>query len=142
MKQLIIFIAIALIAGHLLTEASIFIQWRWPQTREIYVHPFIRGSYRWYDDRGVNILWWVYYCANDFLWVIVVFCLTKIAFYFSTRLFYIGCVFFVYHLIDGFMLWYDYKQSSGKYWLLEICCGLSIFCMFLPEKKGKVKSII
>ena len=78
----------------------------------------------------------------EFLWCLTFFVLAKIAYRYNFRLFLIGCIFFLYHVVDWFMMWYDYKTSQLFYWFLNGAIVLSIIALFIPEKKqGVVKSI-
>lgn len=143
MKWPIRIIAATLIFAFLQSNAAAWIEVAYPDLAGVYVMPFIRDSYVWPGDpRGVNILWWIKYNSNDIQLLIVTVCLTKIAYYTSKRLFSIGLIFCVYCLLDYFMLWYDYKQTSRMYHFMTIASIITVLLLFLPEKKtGEIKSL-
>lgn len=143
MKWPIRIIAFCLIFAFWQDSIAARIEVWWPELTTTYVDPFISKSYQWYDDKGVNILWWVKYCCNDLQLIIIMVCFTKIAYYVSRRLFSIGLVFSLYCMSDHFMLWYDYKQSSGMYWFLDIAAVVNIILLFTVKdiKQGAIKSL-
>lgn len=138
MKWIITIIAILLIFGHFQTSIAARAAKIWPELKTTNIKPFIRKSYEFPIKEGINVLWWIKYCCEDFLWIITMFCFAKVSYIVSFRLFLVCCVFFIYHLVDGFMLWYDYKTSSGLYWLLDIACFLSVLLLFFPDKKTAI----
>lgn len=142
MRRLTIWLAVLLILGHLLTEASIVLELTFPYLKTVYIHPFISKSYQFPYPEGVNILWWVYYCTQDFLWMTTFFVGCIISVQYSFRIFRVCCVFFAYHVADHFLLWYNYKSGYFAYWLMIASIAFSIVMMFLPDKKqGLVKSM-
>jgi hypothetical protein len=139
-KWAITIIAILLIVGHFQTSISARIVKIWPELSTKYIKPVINPpkgkSFDWYrQSGGINILWWLKYNCEEFLWVIVFYCFAMIARLVSFRVFMICCVFFIYHLIDWFCLWYDYKTSSLSHWGLDIFCLVSVICLFFREQK-------
>jgi hypothetical protein len=132
---------ILLIIGHAQTEiAELLLRVR-PSLAKVYIQPFI--NYTWpHDERGVSLIWWVKYCSDDLLWVITYFVLARVAALYSFRLFCITALWFIYHLFDSFMLWYDYRTSHWLYWVLVAGIATTIAFMFLPEKKtGRIISM-
>lgn len=133
-KGLTIQLAILLIAGHLLTELSEVLEHLHPSLKSVYIHPFISQSYKFPYPEGINILWWIYYCTNDFLWIITFFVAAVISSHYSDRLFRICAIFFVYHIIDHFMLWYNYKTGHGMYWIAAAAYVSASLMMFTKDK--------
>jgi hypothetical protein len=135
MRKLTIGLAVILILGHLLTEASIVLELTFPYLKTVYIHPFISRSYQFPYPEGINILWWVYYCTQDFLWMTTFFVACIISVQYSFRIFRVCCVFFTYHAVDHFLLWYNYKSGYLAYWLMLLSIVCSIVMIFIPEKK-------
>lgn len=141
-KSLSAIAAILLIIGHFQLETAEIAERLW--LSGIYVHPFIRSSYHWYDDKGVNLLWWIKYVCDDILWIITYLILTLVARKYSYRLFLVCSVFLGYHIFDHFMLWYDYRSSHWLYWLELLTDGICLLLFFIikDKKTGTIKSII
>lgn len=141
MKRFSILICVFLIFGHLLLEAGAAYQ-KYKGFERIYINPFLSGSYEWYDSKGIDIYYWVQMNCTEFLWCVSFFVLAMIAYQYSFRLFRVGLIFFSYHVIDWFMLWYDYKTSNLFYVYLNGAILISIIVLFFPEKKqGAIKSM-
>lgn len=130
-----------LILAHLLNELSPLAQRVDSSLKDVYVDPFI--NYHWpHDERGINILWWIKYCTDDFSWIIVMFVLCRVAAKYSFRMFTIAGLWFLYHIIDAFMLWYNYRTGHYVYWILVPVIAGCIVALFIPERKtGQVKSM-
>lgn len=142
MKRFAVTLSVLIIAGHLLTEASEISENVFPYLKKVYIHPFIDPDYKFPYPQGVNILWWIYYCTNDFLWIVTFFVSAMIAAKYSFRLFRVCVVFFIYHVVDHFMLWYNYKTGHVVYWLMGAAFTGAIISMFLPERKtGRVAAM-
>lgn len=137
MKTFTIIICILLIFGHLLLESGALLQ-RYNDFRPVYIDPFLSPSYKWYDEKGISAYWWIQNNCVEFLWCVTFFVLAKVAYQYSFRLFLVGCVFFLYHVIDWFMMWWDYKTSNLFYYFLNGAIILAILSLFVPEKRQAV----
>lgn len=141
MKTFTIIICILLIFGHLLLESGAALQ-IYNDYRRIYINPFFSPTYEWYDPKGISYYHWVQMNCVEFLWCVTFFVLAKVAYQYSYRLFRVGCIFFLYHIIDWFMMWWDYKTSNLFYYYLNGAIIISIIAMLVPEKKqGVLKSL-
>lgn len=141
MKSFTIIICVLLIFGHLLLESGALLQ-MYNDYRLAYVDPFLSSDYQWYDKNGISIYHWVQMNCVEFLWCVTFFVLTKVAYQYSFRLFLVGSVFFLYHVIDWFMLWWDYKTSNLFYYFLNGAIILAILSLFVREKRqGILKSL-
>lgn len=70
------------------------------------------------------------------------FVLCRIAEKYSFRMFTIAGLWFMYHIFDAFMLWYNYRQSEWTYIVAVSLITATTVLLFLPERKtGQVKSI-
>lgn len=138
MKWITIF-CILLVFGHLLTEAAEVLQTFWPGIASQKIRPWLDRSYVFYGDPdGVQLSWFVKYFTDDILWLISFFCFTMLAYRLSFRLFLIGCIFVLYHAVDLFMLWYNYKTFNWLYWYLIGSCITAVICLFIPVKQRAV----
>lgn len=140
MRWTVRIIGLAMIFAFFQESLAARIEDMWPSLKGVYVMPFISNSYEWPgDSRGVPVIWWIKYCLSDISRLIIMVCFTKLAPYVSNRLTGVGLVYCLYCLVDFFMLWFNYKQSSGWYWYLDI---VAVILIFIPEKKkNPVKSI-
>lgn len=129
-----------MIVGHILLETGAGYQ-IYNNFEVIKIHPFLRANYDWYDPEGISLYHWIQLNAIEFLFCTVFFVLAKVSHKYSYKLFLVCCVFFLYHLIDYFMLWYDYKTSILFYWFLNGAIIVACCMLFIPERKqGKLKS--
>lgn len=137
MGRTIIIAAALLIFGHSLSELSEVVE-RFRVSGSVY--PFVHPP-AWASD-GINVLWWIKYNTDQALMVICFIVFTMIAKLCSRRLWIIALIFLSYHIVDWFMLWYDYKQSHVMYWLL--IADVIAACVVLVKVKdgSKIKSII
>lgn len=134
-------IIILLIVFHVLLESAEIIERIWPWTADVYIHPFI--NYHWpYDERGINLLWWINYCSNDALWIVTFISLAYVAKFYSKRLYYVALVFLGYHCFGHLMLWYNYRSSHYLYWLQLVCDIASVsIALKVKDKQTIVRSI-
>lgn len=140
MRRFTIGICIMLIFGHLLLESGALYQ-MYRKYEQVYINPFKSPTFKWYDEKGISLYHWVQLNCIEFLWCITFFVLAKVAYKYSYKLFLVGCVFFVYHVADYFMLWWDYKTSVIFYYFLNGAILIALICLFIPEKKrGNVVS--
>jgi hypothetical protein len=126
-----------------LGEVASILEKIYPGIAFIKVNPWIDGDYVFYGDKeGIYLHWFIKYCCNEMQDIIFFFVLAKAAYQFSFKLFLISWVFFGYHVIDAFMLLYNYKTSHWIYWLLNGCIVIGVVLIIRPEKKqGKLRSI-
>lgn len=137
MKKLTVILCALLIVGHMLTELGsiLYLVYR-PQAWRI--DPFLDSDYEFPGGEGIDLYWWIKWVTDDLLWCITYFVLAKIAYQYSFRLFLIGSIFFLYHVIDHFMLWWNYKTSYWLYWIMLAAIIGTIASLFAPEKKQAI----
>jgi hypothetical protein len=137
MKRLTIILCVLLIVGHLLTElGSVLYLINRPKSWRI--DPFLSPWYEFPGGQGIDVYWWIKWVTDDLLWCITFFTLAKVSYQFSFRLFLVACIFFLYHVIDSFMLWWNYKTSYWLYWVMIAAVILTIISLFMPEKKQAI----
>lgn len=138
----VICLCLLLILGHVSLEAGALMERFFAGYGERKINPFLDSSYVFPvnagEESGIRLKWWVYYVTNDFLWVIAFFVLCKLALSYSYRLFRVCAMYLIYHLIDHFMLWYNYRSSEWVYYVLNGMIIISIMVMIIPEKKQAV----
>jgi hypothetical protein len=142
MKLKIIIFAGLLILAHILTESAEIIERLVPRIKTMKIHPFLH--YEWpHDPEGFPLLWWIKYNTEEFLWCCTFFVMAQIAREYSYKMFRVSLVLFCYHMIDWFMLWYNYKQTHFMYWIGGAGLIVCFIFLILPEKKeAKVKSML
>lgn len=138
MRRYTLFIAVLLIAGHLSLEFGELLEKLFPEYAEMRIDPFWDSSYEFPGGQGIPLKWWVYYVSNDFLWVVVMFALTIVSGQYSFRLFRVCFIFFLYHIFDHLLMWYNYRSTHWVYWLMGIFYTAAVISMFFPEKKTAV----
>lgn len=129
-------IIILLIIGHVLTTVPILLEYT--SLKHVRIQPLISGPWKW-DAEGVYLLWWLQYVADDWLWIIYSLCIAMIAWNRSDKLFIIGCNWIFYHLVDHFMLWYNYKSSHWLSIVLLICTSVTLVTACWRVKMKMVK---
>lgn len=136
MKKQLIWISIVLLVSHLLLETSEIIERIWPSLKSMYVYPVISSSFQpeWYTKSGINILWWVKYNSDDIVWCISYLTMARIAFEYSFRLFLIIGLFFLYHVADTLMLWWNFKSYHWFYWIVIGIIIVSVIIIIYPVK--------
>lgn len=137
MRKVTIISTVILGAGHLLTEAGT-VSYKLSGGEPVYVNPFLSPSYKWYDPKGIDLHWFIKYVTTDFLFCLAFFVLAKVAYRFSFRLFLVGFIWFVYHCIDLFMLWWDFKTSYWLYIVMYAAVTGTIISLFVPEKQQAI----
>lgn len=108
---------------------------------EEYINPFISKSYKFASYNGsppgkIMRVWWIKYVCNDLYRVMIWFSFFAVCMKFSFLLARVGFIFFVYTLVDHFLLWYNYRTSSWHYLLLDAFMVIAFISLFLPEKRG------
>jgi hypothetical protein len=126
-----------LIISHLGLEAGAGLQML-NRFENVYINPFRSPDYQWYDAKGISLYHWVQMNMIEFMICTIFFIFTIAVNKYSFRLFLIGCIFFLYHIVDWFMLWWDYKTSVLFYYFINAAVLLSIAALFVPEKKQAI----
>jgi hypothetical protein len=84
------------------------------------------------------LAWYCKFTMDDALYIIIFYVLAKATYKYSFRLFMVSVVFFVYHCIDLFAFWWNYKQSHYFYWVLLLACGVGIAGLIYPFKEERI----
>lgn len=141
MKAFTITICVLLIFSHLMLESGAGLQILNHYERA-YLNPFWSPWYEWPYEQGISYYHWMQMNAVELMICTVLFCFAKVAKKVSHKVFLIAFIFFWYHVIDWFMMWWDYKTSNWFYVFLNGAIIVSIVCLFIPEKKqGIIKSL-
>lgn len=135
LKGRLVTLSALLFTAHLLLESAELAQRFWPQLGAVYVQPFLKPGYVWpHDPAGIPLLWWIKYNTDYLLLVIVFSVLAKVAYWYNYRLFLVAAVFLFYHLLDYFMLWWDYNQTHSVYWVSLLLIIFAILVIVKPVK--------
>ncbi len=139
MKKLTILLSIAMILGHAITELATILGRKFVYLQTLMIKPF------WGSKEEIAFLWYIKFMSEELLWCVTMFVLCKISYQYSFRFFTLSCVFFLYHLIDMTMFFYDFKRSYNAYMVLMIMMIAGIIALVWPYKKkcseGNVKAM-
>lgn len=138
MRRFVIWICVLLIVAHALTELATILTEIWPKQMNEHVDYFMNY------DMKIYRYWYFKMAADDFLFISFSFVGAAISYKYSFRLFLIMCCFFVYHVIDAVMFWYNYRTSYIIYWSLLSAVIISVLLLALPVErwKSKYKSLV
>lgn len=137
MRKLIIWYGVLLIVGHLFTEVHSVLNAFYPKSATIKLDLFWSPSFK----MDISILWFIYTIGNDLNVIITYFVLTNIAYRFSSALFFISSVFFLYHVIDIFLFCWNYKRTASVYWILLAAVIVSTIFLIIKKKIHKTSII-
>lgn len=129
-----------LLIGHLITESASILQEISPSIGNKEVYWFLSPAYH----NKMEICWYIKYSTQDLFEIITYYCFAKIAALYSTYLFLTVFVFFIYHVVDAILFWWDFKTSHYLYWDLLITAMFyirGIFKPYKPETIARIKSL-
>lgn len=109
-------VSILIIIGHLTTEIPVIWESIDPSINEVRLKPFI--NYTWYEPEGIYAVWFMKYAADDVLWVMYCISFCIISYRINRRLFLVACAWLLYHILDGFMYYYNFKTFHWWHWSL------------------------
>lgn len=138
MKRFIIWVGVALVVGHILTEAhSVLYLLRPDIANQDASHLFFI-----HQKFFISAEWFVKMTCDQILICATYLLMAYISRKYSKRLFYVVCVYFFYHVADTFLLFLNWKQGFWKYYILLFVTLISTIWLLLPEKKaGKLVSM-
>lgn len=136
MKRNLIYISVVLIFAHVLLEAGELSERFWPDFANKIIRPIQSNSFhpKWYVDDGIYMSWWIKMNCDDLVWIMTFMMMATVALKYSEKLFFICFLFFGYHVLDYFMLWWDYKTSHWVYWILNGLIAISVIILIVPIK--------
>lgn len=141
MRILVIILTVLLGISHALLESGAGLQ-RLNKFERVYINPFKSPYFEYWYKEGISLYSWVQMNAVEFNICTLCFCLAKVTYQYSYKLYLVCLIWFVYHLLDWAMLWWDYKTSVWFYYFLNAAIICSIIALFVPEKKQAIiKSI-
>lgn len=140
MRRGITLVAIILIIGNVLPEIQGLMT---EKTRNEQFNVFLKPGFKLLDasgkETGIAFSWWWKMVMDDMNLVLIFFVFALIVQDLNRTLYYIVCIFVVYHIIDAFMLVWDFKQTNGIYWILIFSMIISILLLLRRHKMKKVK---
>ena len=135
--KIVVYIAIA---ARLVCYSSVLVQWLFPVWSGKIVDPFICPSY----SNPMPSKWVIAYFCNDIESILLAYNFGRICVELSSYLFLVSIIFLTYHLIDGLMFWWNFKQYSALYvdmlWTALIFIW-SVFKGYSPETIGKIRNL-
>lgn len=140
MKRKIFILAILLIAGHCSTEFYHIVRWIDPGYLDKNIDLFLSPSFK----MELNVVYYAKFMADDVLFCISFYVIAQIAYEYSIKIFWIGWIYFLYHVVDSFLFWWNYKTGYAVYCVMLAAVVLSTIILILPikERKGIYKSMI
>lgn len=130
MRRLIIWYGTLLIFGHLITEAHSVLYAISPDTAGTKLDLFWCS----YPVLDIEVQWYVKMLCEDLNICLIFFVLTNITYRFSSALFFVSSVFFLYHVIDVFLFCYNYKRTASVYWVLLAAAIASVIFLIIKRK--------
>jgi hypothetical protein len=106
----------------------------WPEWAKTKVHWFLSP---WYHEK-IKINWLIKFAFDDLLKIVIFYCLAKIAKQYSNSLFLVMVIFFIYHVIDFCMEWWNFKSSHYFYYDL---LWITIFCVMQAVRPMKEETL-
>lgn len=144
MQRFIDRIGLLLLFAHLQLISGVAIEWVYGIGVK-HIKPIISKSFKpeWYQY-GISLAWWVSYNSDCLLNILTYVVLALVAKKYSYRLYLMSLVFVGYHCFDGFMLWYDYRQSHWAYFVEMTFDVIALLVLkFVKERnQAVVKSLI
>lgn len=131
---------VLLLVAHFLCEVPSILTELFPawsiQKRDMFLCPWFHYS--------LKINWWMKYLSGDLFDIITYYCFAKVAKHYSVTLFLIIFVLLIYHIIDMFFFFWDFKTSHWIY--LDLLWTAIVFirrCIkpYKPETIATIKSL-
>src|SRR5690349_8269565 len=139
MKRTILIIGLLLIVSHILTEAHSILNALYHINNVAY-DVFWSAKFKML----LSLQWIIKMNGDDLLVIIIFFIAAYIARKYSKRLTLILFVWALYHVVDIFLFWFNYKSDPYTYWNMIVFCTMETLMLFLPlrEEKSKYKSLL
>jgi hypothetical protein len=138
MRKQIIIIGIGLILFHSLTELHSLITVLNKQVSGLSVDLFLSPAYKML----LQFCWYLKMNFDSLLVIATYYFFAWVASKYSRRLFYIASVWFLYHVLDLYMFWWNYKSTYWVYWCLLIAGTIQTVLLLIPIKeRAKIVSM-
>lgn len=138
MRTKITIIGIALIVFHILTEVHSILRYRDQALADSELDLFFSATYK----MMLSVKWYLKMGFDDLLITSTYFFFAWVAGKYSRRLLMIVSIWFLYHLADLYMFWWNYKTSYWAYYgLLAFCVAQTIVLMIPVKEKTPVISM-
>lgn len=117
--------------GFVVTEIHGFIYFMWPETYNITYDLFWSKDY----NEKLSVLWYVHELSGILNKIIWAYAVAKMGTLVSTKLFYIGIVFFCFYVVGFFFYMWDRNTSFLRNYLIYTVMANLIITICIPEKK-------
>lgn len=129
-RSTVIKAAILLIAGNTITELWGWLPEKWTdQQIDIFLKPEFHLQ--------VSVAWYLKELCDDFNTIIIFFVMGMLVRPFSHSMFAVVTIFAIYHIIDAFMLIWDFKQTREIYWV-SVMMSMIAVTFLLKDNNSKV----
>jgi hypothetical protein len=138
-RSRIVLIALLLIVGNNLTHL-----WGW-LPKDVMNEPFdsfLKPGFHLYDINGVSVVtvsWYIKQITDDLNMAIIFFSMAMISESRSDTMFAVAFIFFLYQLVDAFLLAWNFKQTKETYWVSSVVVVSCIYFLLRPTKMRSVK---
>jgi hypothetical protein len=131
-RSTIIKATIFLIASNALTELWGWLPSEWTdQNFDVFLRPEFHLN--------VSLAWYLKELMDDLNSVMIFFVMGMLVKPFSNSMYVVATIFCVYHVIDSFMLIWDFKQTREIYWVSIMASLIAITFLFKDHKMKLVK---
>jgi len=129
-----VLIILLVVTGHLVTELATLNQhYGWIASKPI--QPFI--AFNW-PGEGINLDWFIKYATDEVLWLLYSIAFMLVCRKINRRLFVFAAGWVMYHAVDGFMFFYNFKQFQWLHWILiGIVTANTLFQVLVRSRKLK-----
>lgn len=132
-----VLIILLVVFGHLVTELATLNQhYGWMDVKPI--QPFI--AFTWPGD-GIPSDWFMKFAADEILWLCYSLAFALVCLKIDRRLFVFACGWVLYHLVDGFMFFYNFKQFQWLHWCLVGIVATNGIIQALIHRSQRLKPV-
>lgn len=126
-------LAVILIAvSTLLTETHSFILNKYPKAINETVDIFLSPHYK----QQVNVFWMIKMTFESLNLISIFFALMIL--FSDNKLFYIFGLFFIYYVLDFFLLMWNFKETAEIYWVMGALCLIFTILLLIFNPKYKM----
>jgi hypothetical protein len=135
MRKKVILINVSLLLFHFLTESHSLVSTISKDFGDQPYDFFLSSDFK----MQLPIKWYLKMNFDSLLVLVILFLWGKTALYHSRRLAYTLGIWVVYHMLDLWFFWFDYKSSWATYWVMLVFSAILIIVLSIPVKeKAKV----
>lgn len=114
------------------TETHSFLAALYPPLKE-----GIKKDLFWSADfkMEIDVLWYIKMIFDNLFIMTILFVGAALSFYTSKKLFYIFSIFLFYNMVDFFSFCWNFKQTTGMYWVFLLCAAAAVLMIIFKQNK-------